>query len=177
MREAYRRLSKPMQAFLEGLEGAVHSGVAQANHSRSGARGGIVRRAPVEHVHPLVRTHPVTGDKSLYVNEQFVTRIVGLRQEESAAVLKLLNDHVARGADFHARLKWETDMVIVRSSPVLVHLLPELTAVIVVRLQLWDNRVMNHTAIVDFKDSGATRFGCRVTPQAERPTAGPSASV
>lgn len=116
MREAYRRLSPAMQAFLSTLS-AVHSGVAQANHSLSGARGGIVRRQPVEHVHPLVRVHPVTGDKSLYVNEQFVTSIVGLRREESEALLKLLNDHVARGADFHARLKWEKDMVIVRITP------------------------------------------------------------
>ena len=41
----------------------VHSGVEQAEHSRRGERGGIVKREPVENVHPLVRTHPVTGDK------------------------------------------------------------------------------------------------------------------
>lgn len=45
MREAYNRLSKPMQEFVEGLS-AVHSGVAQANFSRAGNRGGIVRREP-----------------------------------------------------------------------------------------------------------------------------------
>jgi sulfonate dioxygenase len=62
---------------------AVHSGVEQANFSRSGRRGGTVRREPVEHVHPLVRKHPVTGEEALYVNRQFTRRILGLKKEES----------------------------------------------------------------------------------------------
>jgi sulfonate dioxygenase len=68
----------------------VHSGVAQAEFSRRGNRGGVVKREPVEHVHPLVRRHPVTGDLALYVNPQFSRRIVGLKTEESNAILNLL---------------------------------------------------------------------------------------
>jgi sulfonate dioxygenase len=65
--EAYNRLSPALQERLHGLK-AVHSGFEQAEASVK--RGGIKRREPVTHVHPLVRTHPVTGEKALYVNAQ-----------------------------------------------------------------------------------------------------------
>lgn len=79
-----RKLSPPFVAFLRTLK-AVHSGVEQAAFSRAGNRGGIVRREPVENVHPVVRRHPVTGAEALYVNRQFTRRIVGLKREESGA--------------------------------------------------------------------------------------------
>ena len=82
----FKKLSAPIQAFLKTLK-AVHSGVEQANFSRSGRRGGVVRREPVENVHPIVRRHPVTGEEALYVNKQFTRRIVGLKKEESGAYL------------------------------------------------------------------------------------------
>jgi sulfonate dioxygenase len=87
--EAYNRLSPSFQAYLETLS-VVHSGVEQANYSRAGGRGGVVKREPVENVHPLVRRHPVTGDKALFVNKQFSRRIVGLKTEESDAILNFL---------------------------------------------------------------------------------------
>lgn len=65
--EAYNRLSPGFQERLHGLQ-AVHSGIEQVAASK--ARGSIVRREPVTHTHPLVRTHPVTGQKALYVNPQ-----------------------------------------------------------------------------------------------------------
>ena len=65
--EAYNRLSPLLQERLHGLR-AVHSAVEQANASVS--RGGVKRREPVLNEHPLIRTHPVTGEKALYVNPQ-----------------------------------------------------------------------------------------------------------
>ena len=79
---ALKRLSPQYVAFLRTLK-AVHSGVQQAEFSRTGRRGGTVRREPVENVHPLVRKHPVTGEEALYVNRQFTRRIVDLKREES----------------------------------------------------------------------------------------------
>ena len=87
--EAYNRLSPSFQAYLETLQ-VVHSGVEQANFSRAGNRGGVVKREPVENVHPLVRRHPVTGEKALFVNKQFSRSIVGLKAEESDAILNFL---------------------------------------------------------------------------------------
>ncbi|KAJ3513060.1 hypothetical protein NLJ89_g3165 [Agrocybe chaxingu] len=140
-----KRLSPQFIAFLRTLK-AVHSGVEQAQFSRAGKRGGIVRREPVEHVHPIVRRHPVTGEEALYVNRQFTRRIVGLKREESETILRFLYDHVDKSADNQARVKWRPNTVV-----------------------LWDNRVTAHSAIVDFKETGEARHGARITPQAERP--------
>jgi alpha-ketoglutarate-dependent taurine dioxygenase len=63
--EAYNRLSEPLKERLHGLK-AVHSGFEQAQFSRD--RGGVVRREPVKNEHPIVRTHPATGEKALYIN-------------------------------------------------------------------------------------------------------------
>jgi hypothetical protein len=57
------------------------TGVEQATNSSN--RGGIVRRDPVTHIHPIIRTHPVTGEKAIFVNPQFTRRIIGYKKEES----------------------------------------------------------------------------------------------
>lgn len=117
--------------------------VEQADNSRN--RGGVVRREPVTSIHPLVRTHPVTGEKALYVNPQFSRRIVGFKKEESDYLLNFLYDHIAKGQDFQARVSWKAGTVVV-----------------------WDNRVTAHTALLDWQD-GARRHLARITPQAEAP--------
>ncbi|KAB8360890.1 hypothetical protein FH972_024622 [Carpinus fangiana] len=142
MVEAYNRLSPEFKKRLHGLQ-AVHSGLEQA--SLASERGGHVRREAVTSTHPVVRTHPATGEKALYVNPQFTRRIVGFKKEESDMLLKFLFDHVALGQDFQARMKWAPGTVVV-----------------------WDNRVTTHTAIVDW-NNGERRHIARITPQAERP--------
>lgn len=68
----YSSLSPGYQKYLEGLT-ALHSAVAQADGAR--AAGLHVRREPVESIHPVVRVHPVTGFKSVYVNPGKLTRV------------------------------------------------------------------------------------------------------
>jgi sulfonate dioxygenase len=84
---AYDRLSEPLKRFLEGLK-AEHSGFPQAENARRD--GHFVRREPVKSYHPIVRVHPVTKLKALFVNPGFTKCIVGLKAEESEAILKLL---------------------------------------------------------------------------------------
>ncbi|KAH9875412.1 hypothetical protein J1614_004904 [Plenodomus biglobosus] len=139
---AYNRLSPEFRGRLHGLR-VVHSAVEQADNSKN--RGGIVRRDPVTSIHPLVRTHPATGEKALFVNPQFSRRIVGYKKEESDFLLNFLYDHIAKGQDFQARVKWEKGTVVV-----------------------WDNRVTAHSALLDW-DTGARRHLARITPQAEVP--------
>ena len=126
--EAYKRLSPGFRQRLHGLK-AVHSGIEQIESSK--ARGSISRRTAVTSEHPIVRTHPATGEKALFVNVQCkcymrtqimqiadravqVTRhIAGYKKEESDALLRFLYDHIAFGADFQARVKWEEKTVVV----------------------------------------------------------------
>ncbi|EKM60786.1 uncharacterized protein PHACADRAFT_246914 [Phanerochaete carnosa HHB-10118-sp] len=140
-----RRLSPDFVAFLRTLR-ATHSAHEQAEFSRAGNRGGVVRREPVVHEHPVIRRHPVTGEEALYVNRQFTRRIVGFKKEESDAILNFLYDHIDRSIDSQVRTHWEPYTVV-----------------------LWDNRVTAHSAILDFTEEGAVRHGIRITPQAERP--------
>ncbi|TFK24604.1 alpha-ketoglutarate catabolism dioxygenase [Coprinopsis marcescibilis] len=142
--EAYNRLSDEFKKRLDGLK-AVHSAVHQAEFSQR--IGGPVRREPIETEHPLVRVHPVTGEKALYINQGFTRRIVGFKQEESDFLLKFLYDHIAKGADFHIRASYKPGTVVV-----------------------WDNRVTVHSATPDFSPT-FRRHAVRLTPQAERPTA------
>ncbi|ERF69736.1 hypothetical protein EPUS_07562 [Endocarpon pusillum Z07020] len=143
MAAAYRRLSPAFRERLHGLK-AVHSAHEQAESAL--ARGGIVRREPVSSIHPIVRTHPATGEKALFVNSQFTRYIVGYKKEESDALLKFLYDHIALSQDLQARVKWAPGTVVV-----------------------WDNRVTAHSAILDW-ETGARRHIARITPQAEHPT-------
>jgi sulfonate dioxygenase len=79
-------------------------------------------------------------------NKSLVTRkIVGMKKEESDAILKFLYDHIAYGADFQVRVKWAPKTVVV-----------------------WDNRVTQHSALIDWQ-TGERRHLARITPQAEIP--------
>ncbi|KZV63880.1 alpha-ketoglutarate-dependent sulfonate dioxygenase [Peniophora sp. CONT] len=138
----YSNLSPYFQKYLEGLS-AVHSAVAQADGAR--AAGLPVRREPIETVHPIVRVHPVTGWKSVYVNPGFTRRIVGVPRAESEAVLSFLFHQIAENTDAQVRFKWRPNSI-----------------------AFWDNRVVVHTATFDFWP--ATRHALRATPHGERPT-------
>ncbi|KAF2014049.1 dioxygenase-like protein [Aaosphaeria arxii CBS 175.79] len=143
---AYDRLSEPLKAFLEGLK-AEHSGFPQAENAQRD--GHFVRRDPVKSYHPIVRVHPVTKQKVLFVNPGFTKRIVNLKEEESDAILKLLFKHISQSQDIQARVKWDDRTV-----------------------ALWDNRVTAHTAISDYDvgDEGeGLRQGFRITTLAEVP--------
>ncbi|KAF8348936.1 alpha-ketoglutarate-dependent sulfonate dioxygenase [Amanita rubescens] len=138
----YSSLSLGFRTYLEGLS-AVHSAVRQAQGTRDA--GLPVRREPIETVHPIVRVHPVTGWKSVYVNPGFTQRIVGLPKAESDAVLTFLYRQIAENPDFQVRFKWEPNSV-----------------------AIWDNRIVTHSATFDFWP--ATRHAVRATPHGETPT-------
>jgi sulfonate dioxygenase len=138
----YSSLSPGMQTYLEGLT-ALHSGVAQADGSR--AAGLPVRREAIESVHPVVRVHPTTGWKSVYVNPGFTRRILGVPKAESDNILQFLFRQAAENPDFQVRFHWQAGDI-----------------------AFWDNRIVTHSATFDFWPQ--VRHALRATPHGERPT-------
>jgi taurine dioxygenase len=128
---AYDRLSPALQVYLETLE-AVHSfepsGWPDAFLAReNGAALYAQARADNQPVlHPVVRTHPISGRKILYVNPDFTTKIKGLTRKESDALLTFLFGQFEK-PEVQARLRWEQNTVAV-----------------------WDNRAVQHRAVDDF---------------------------
>lgn len=140
--EAYKRLSPEFQKRLLGLH-VLHTSEDQASNSRT--QGGVERRKPVSNIHPLIRIHPATKEKYIYINRPFSRRIVELKEQESAFLLEFLYKHIEQSHDLQLRAKWEPNTVAV-----------------------WDNRCVQHSAIIDWETS-VSRHAFRITPQAERP--------
>lgn len=128
---AYASLPAAQQAYLETLT-AVHtweiSGwteyLLRKDASGEELRAARAKYPPVEH--PVVRVHPVTGKKILYVNPTFTSHIKGLKRADSDALLAQLFG-LAQVPEFQARLRWQTGT-----------------------LAVWDNRSTQHYAVGDF---------------------------
>jgi taurine dioxygenase len=136
---AYEKLSDPMKEFLADLT-AVHDG-EHVYRGRYGMNdtGKTFPRAE----HPVIRTHPETGRKALYVNRGFTTHIKELNRKESDALLGMLFDH-AETPEFQCRFKWQQGSV-----------------------AFWDNRAVIHHAMWDYFP--LSRLADRVTICGDRP--------
>ncbi len=140
MYAAFEALSATMQGFLEGLT-AVHDG----EHVYRGRYGAVKDEGKTypRSEHPVVRTHPVSRRKSVFVNRTFTTRIVQLTQRESDAVLSMLFGHIEQ-PEFQCRFQWQPDSV-----------------------AFWDNRCAQHHAMWDYYPN--RRRGLRVTVKGDAP--------
>lgn len=143
MYAAYDALSDPLKRMLGELT-ATH-GSEHVYRGRYAERGVDDRQKVYPHAsHPVVRTHPETGRKALYVNRTFTTKINELSDSESGALLNLLYDHCEQ-PDFQIRFRWQLNDV-----------------------AFWDNRCTMHHAIWDYWPH--ERKGRRVTIKGNRPT-------
>jgi sulfonate dioxygenase len=89
---------------------AVHSSEKMSAHVRS--VGGLVRKDAVTSIHPLVRIHPVTGKRCLFINGEFITKLQGLKEAESKWLQEFLLNHIITGHDFQARVKWQPKTIV-----------------------------------------------------------------
>lgn len=145
---AYEGLSSALRSFLDGLT-AVHDGKAQFGELLARRGDDTVewegeRYAALEPVvHPVVRTHPETGDRALFVNPGFTSHIVELERDESDALLAYLYTHTTR-PEYTVRWHWHAGDV-----------------------AFWDNRATQHAVVGDFGD--AHRVIQRVTLRGDEP--------
>jgi taurine dioxygenase len=141
MYAAYEALSPALRGFLDGLT-AVHSNeILNASLAKLPQ---VVRRdnGVVRTVHPVVRVHPETGRRALYVGINFTVRIVELTEAESANLLSFLYHHVD-APEFRCTFHWEPNSV-----------------------AMWDNRASQHRAPSDFN---TRRIMVRCMMQGDRP--------
>ena len=145
---AFEALSQPLQRLLDGLT-ASHDFTRSFPLERFGntpealERYHEVQRKHPPVTHPVVRTHPVTGRKGLFVNEGFTTRINELEPAESDALLRFLFAHSTR-PEFSIRWRWQENDV-----------------------AFWDNRITQHYAVDDYRP--ARRVMHRATILGDKP--------
>jgi taurine dioxygenase len=142
MEAAYDGLGRAMQAMVDGLV-AVHDFVQVFGYGKSTEELAQLREQYPPAEHPVVRTHPVTGRKSLYVNVAFTTRIKGLHADESRQLLQHLYSQAAV-PERQCRFRWAPNS-----------------------FALWDNRCVQHYAVSDYWPQ--RRVMERVTIVGDRP--------
>ncbi|MBJ3815817.1 taurine dioxygenase [Shimwellia pseudoproteus] len=128
---AWEALSDGVKALLRGLQGEhdFRKSFPEHNYRHSEQEHQRWLRAVADHppqLHPVVRTHPVSGREALFVNEGFTTRLVGVTPKESEALLGFLFAHITQPA-FQVRWRWQVGDV-----------------------AIWDNRVTQHYANADY---------------------------
>ena len=143
---AYETLSDGMKRLLAGLKVIASSAKADSSRTREDrikSDGSADARKLLTAEHPVVRTHPETGRKALYVNRAHTVGFVGMTEEESAPLLEFLFRHQIR-PEFTCRFRWAAGS-----------------------LAIWDNRCAQHYAINDY--AGQRRVMQRITLAGDRP--------
>jgi taurine dioxygenase len=142
---AYEALSDGMRRLLDGLiavNSSAKADVTRTREDRVKEQEGSAKTYEAEH--PVIRTHPETGRKALYVNVAHTVRFKGMTGEESAPLLGFLFEHQTK-PEFTCRFQWRVGS-----------------------LAFWDNRCTQHNPVNDYH--GHRRVMHRITLAGERPT-------
>jgi taurine dioxygenase len=137
---AYETLSEKLRRLLEGLQGVSSSAKADASRTREDrirSDGSAEARKLLVAEHPVVRTHPETGRKALYVNRAHTISFADMTEAESEPLLRFLFAHQIR-PEFTCRFRWTPGA-----------------------LAIWDNRCAQHYAVNDY--AGQRRIMQRIT--------------
>ena len=141
---AYQGLSETYRGFINGLR-AVHRFEPPRGASKDADYDALVRQRSMETEHPIVRVHPETGERILFVSPSFLKSVVGLSPRESEQVLELLWEQIVR-PEYTVRFKWRAGDV-----------------------AMWDNRATAHLAPTDIFESDHDRQLYRITLVGDTP--------
>ncbi|MFJ4654158.1 TauD/TfdA dioxygenase family protein [Nocardia sp. NPDC088792] len=141
----YEGLPDSLKSFLDGLRAEHRFGGKQPLWDPESTYAKRVEAAPLVTEHPVVRVHPVTGERVLFVNPGFTTRIIGLTPRQSDALLELLYAELADPA-YTVRFRWQQGS-----------------------LAFWDNRATAHLAPSDLAHLDVTRVLYRTTLEGDIP--------
>jgi taurine dioxygenase len=120
--EAYAGLSPTLRGFVDTLRG-IHQFTPPEGQSATEEFLRKNRARPLVSEHPLVRVHPVSGERALYVSPQFLQRVTGLKPRESRQLLDLLFEHVVR-PEYTVRFRWEAGSIAFWDNYTTAHLAP-----------------------------------------------------
>jgi taurine dioxygenase len=143
---AYETLSEGMRKLLAPLvavNSSAKADVSKTREDRIASDGRAEARKDYESEHPVVRTHPETGRKALYVNVAHTVRFRGMSEEESAPLLQYLHQHQVK-PEFTCRFSWQPGSI-----------------------AFWDNRCVQHNPVNDYH--GFRRVMHRITLAGETP--------
>ena len=143
---AWETLTPTMQSMLEGLVGinsSAKADVSKTREDRMSSNGKAGDRSEYRSLHPLVRVHPETARKALYVNVAHTVGIEGLSEQESQSLLMFLFAHQVK-VELTCRFAWQVDS-----------------------LAFWDNRCAQHNPVNDYH--GYRRVMHRITLSGDRP--------
>lgn len=135
----YQGLSPSVRAFIDELRAEHRFGATESADRSTEKVGELVRTNPLASIHPVVRVHPETKERVVYVNPGFTREIVDLSPRESRHILDLLFEQIAR-PEYTVRFKWEPGSV-----------------------AFWDNRAALHLAPRDFEHVEGERVLHRIT--------------
>jgi len=136
--EAYRGLSAPIQQLIDGLQAVHRTSAYDVAGQRKPRRDGQAT-GPFVTLHPLVRLHPETGEKLLFLNPGTTSHIVGLKERESQALLDLLYGELTR-PEYQVRFHWRPKSLVV-----------------------WDNQAVAHAGPIDYAHFDLPRAVRRIT--------------
>jgi taurine dioxygenase len=135
---AYQGLSETMRGFVDGLRG-IHRIQPPAGVAKDATYDESLRRRELETEHPIVRVHPETGERLLFVSPSFLKSIVGLSPRESEQIQEFLWEHIVR-PEYTVRFRWQAGDI-----------------------AMWDNRSTAHLAPTDIFDTDYDRQLYRIT--------------
>ena len=135
---AYNGLSETMRGFLDGLHG-IHRIAAPPGTEPSKYMEDTIRENGMVSEHPLIRVHPESGERILFVSPSFLKSIVGMSPRESQILIEFLWEHIVR-AEYTVRFAWQPGSI-----------------------AFWDNRATSHLAPMDIFDADFDRQFYRVT--------------